>query len=332
MREDTSFDLIAIGDSTIDTFIKIHDASIECDINKRNCKISVPYGSKIPVDAIAHGVAGNAANVVMACAKLGLKSAIYTNLGDDDQGKRIKEAFEKAGVAGDYVIVNKNKQSNLSVVLTFQGERTIFVYHQDWYYQLPSLSGCKWLYLTSMAETFTNSNVIDDVCHYLDRTGAKLVFSPGTFQIRADIKRYPRLLEKCEALIVNLDEAKKILGADERDTTEIHEILEQMLLLGPKIIVITDGAEGSYATDGQRFLKAGIIPVEIREKTGAGDAYSAAFLVALSQNQGIAESMIWGTLNSSSVISKLTTQSGQLTQTEIVDKRKKLVEFNVVDL
>lgn len=332
MRTVDSFDLISVGDSTIDTFIKIHDASVVCDINRRNCKISFPYGGKIPVDAIDHGVAGNAANVVIGGAKLGLKSAIYTNLGDDDQGAHIKDAFKKAGVAEDYVIVNKNKQSNLSVVLTFQGERTIFVYHQDWYYQLPSLASCKWLYLTSMAETFTNSNVIDDVCHYLDRTRAKLVFSPGTFQIKADVKRYPRLLEKCDVIIVNLEEAKKILGADERDTTGVHEILEQLLLLGPKVIVVTDGAEGSYATDGQRFLKAGIIPTQVSEKTGAGDAYSAAFLAALFQNEDIAEAMIWGTLNSSAVISRISTQSGQLTKGEILEKRKKLTGFSVTEL
>ena len=32
-------DIITIGDSTVDTFIKIHEASIECDINKKDCKI-----------------------------------------------------------------------------------------------------------------------------------------------------------------------------------------------------------------------------------------------------------------------------------------------------
>ncbi len=325
------FDLIAVGDSTIDTFIKVHEASVQCDINRQNCKISFPFGSKIPVDAIDYGVAGNAANVVMAGAKLGLSAAIYTNLGDDDQGLRIKKTFEKAEVAGDYVVVNKNKQSNLSVVLTFQGERTIFVYHQDWYYQLPALANCQWLYLTSMAETFTNSNIVDDICHYLDRFDAKLIFSPGTFQIKADVKRYPRLLEKCEVMIVNLEEAKKILSADERNTTPVHELLEQMLFLGPKIIVITDGAEGSYATDGQRFLKAGIVTTKINEKTGAGDAYSAAFLAALIQKQDMAEAMIWGSLNAASVISRLTTQSGQLTGAEIVERRKNLIGFNVVD-
>ena len=209
---DKRFDLIIIGDSTIDTFIKIHDASIECDVNKQDCKICVPYGSKIPVDSIAYGVAGNAANVAVGATRLGLKTAIYTNLGDDNQGKTIKQTLEEEGVVADYINVNPGKKSNLSVVLTFQGERTIFVYHQDWFYKLPDLAPSLWVYLTSMGESFTDSNIMDQVCRFVEKTGAKLVFSPGTHQLKADIKRYPKILERCEILIVNLEEAKKILG------------------------------------------------------------------------------------------------------------------------
>src|SRR3989338_57215 len=134
------FDLIAIGDSTIDTFIKVHDATVTFDLIRKSGKICFPYGDKIPVDAIDYGVAGNAANVVIGCQKLGLNCAIYTNLGDDDQGKRINNTFEAEGVGLDYVVVAKETRSNLSVVLTFQGERTIFVYHQDWNYSLPKLA------------------------------------------------------------------------------------------------------------------------------------------------------------------------------------------------
>ena len=67
------FDVIAIGDSTIDTFIRIHEATVECDINRRDCKICLAYGAKIPVDKIAHGVAGNAANASVSFAMLRLK-------------------------------------------------------------------------------------------------------------------------------------------------------------------------------------------------------------------------------------------------------------------
>lgn len=327
-----TFDLIALGDSTIDTFIKIHDASLMCDINNKDCSICFPYGSKIPVEEIDYGVAGNAANVVTGCQKLGLVCAIYTNLGDDDQGTRIKQVIEKTGVAANYITVVGSKKSNLSVVLTFQGERTIFVYHQDWYYQLPQLADAKWVYLTSMAETFTSSNIMDDVCHYLERSRAKLVYSPGTFQLKANVKRYPRILEKCEVLIVNREEALKILELDSKEKTPMRDILAKLVMLGPKMAVVTDSIEGSYATDGQRFLKAGIVPVKITEKTGAGDAYSAGLLAGLFKGEDLSEAMVWGAINSSSVVSRLTTQGGQLSYDEIIQRRKKIKDFEVVNI
>ncbi len=326
------FDLITIGDSTIDTFIRIHEASVECDLNKRDCKLCVPYGSKIPVDTIAYGVAGNASNVAVGAARLGLKTAIYTNLGDDEQGRRIKEELVKNEVSDDYIIVNRGKTSNLSVVLTFQGERTIFVYHQDWFYSLPKLKNSSWVYLTSIAQTFINSTIMDEVCRYIDKSNAKLIFAPGTHQLKADIKRYPRVLEKCDLLIVNMEEALQILGIDVSHFPQARDILNKLILLGPKSVVVTDGSEGSYGSDGEQFLKAGIIKTQVYEKTGAGDAYSAGLISALANGEELKEAMIWGTINSAAAISVIGPQKGLLTKNELISKRKSLKDFKIGNL
>jgi len=331
MDTSKNFDLITIGDSTIDTFIRIHDATIECDIHREDCKICVKYGDKIPVDSIAHGVAGNAANVAVGCSKLGLSTAIYANLGDDDQGKTIKQVLERENVADDYIRVHSDKDSNLSVVLTFQGERTIFVYHQDWDYRLPDLADTSWVYLTSMAESFTNSNIMDEVCHYIDKSKAKLAFSPGTFQLKADIKRYPKILEKCEIIFVNLEEAKRILGISESEIVNERDLLSKMHFLGPKTVVITDGANGSYVSDGNRNLKIGTFPTKLVEKTGAGDAYASGFLAALISRMPLEEAMAWGAINAAHVITKTGTQNGLLTKEQLLRHRHEANNFNAVN-
>ena len=145
-------DVITIGDSTIDTFIKIHDATIECDINREECKICVRYGDKIPVDSIAQSVAGNAANIAAGIATIGLSCAVYTNLGDDSQGELIKKTLTAKGVIADYIQTQKGMHSNMSVILSFKGERTAFVYHQPWFYHLPKLVPSKWVYFTSISQ------------------------------------------------------------------------------------------------------------------------------------------------------------------------------------
>lgn len=325
-----TFDLVTIGDSTVDTFIKIHDATVLCDINRKNCTISVPYGSKIPVDEIAYSVAGNAANVAVGAVKLGLSTAIYTNLGDDDQGKTIKSALLSAGVSGDYIKVNAGRRSNLSVVLGFQGERTIFSYHQDWTYQLPKLAGAKWVYLTSMAETFTNSDIIDEVSRYIAKSGAKLIFGPGTHQLSADTKILAKILEHCELLILNAEEAKKMLGVDQKEKADYGDLLSGLLLLGPKEAVITDGEEGSYGTDGSKNFKLGIFPTQVRDKTGAGDAYASGLAAALHYGLPLSEAMVWGTINASHEIQEVGTQKGLMNREELERHRKTVPELAAV--
>lgn len=316
------FDIIAIGDSTVDTSIKIHDASIQCNINNEDCKICLSFGDKIPVDAIGHSVAGNAANVAVGCSRLGLTSAIYTNLGGDSTSQLIRKAFEDAGVSCDYVQDHKDKESNLSVIINFQNERTAMVYHQSWSYRLPEMANSSWIYYTSISESFTSSGIVDEVCHYLDISKAKLVYSPGTYQLKADVKRYPRLLEMTEVFIINVEEAKKILGINISEVVALKDLLNKIHLLGPKNVVITDGQEGSYATNGAKFLRLGVFPVQVYEKTGAGDAYSSAFVSALSFGHGMGEAMVWGALNSAACIQKLGPQNGLLIRGEIERNRK----------
>ncbi|OGE13674.1 hypothetical protein A3G14_04860 [Candidatus Curtissbacteria bacterium RIFCSPLOWO2_12_FULL_38_9] len=326
------FDIITIGDSTVDTFIKIHEATIECDIDKKNCRICMEYGGKIPVESISYGIAGNAANVAAGCSILGMKTATYTHIGKDWQGAMIKKQLENFNISTDYVILEDKKSSNLSVVLTYQGERTILVYHQDWFYHLPKLESADWVYLTSLSETFTDSNIIDEVAHYVDNSGAKLVFAPGTYQIKANVKRFKNTLERCHIFICNLEEAKDILEIKVSDNISIRDILDKLHSLGPKIIVITDGEEGSYASDGQRYLRLGVFPTKLVEKTGAGDSYGSAFIAALNRRLDLGEAMAWGTINSSHVIQEIGAQNGLLDINGIEKYRKTLTELMATNL
>src|SRR3989344_5906544 len=312
--------------------IKIHEATIECDIDKKNCRICMEYGGKIPVESISYGIAGNAANVAAGCSILGMKTAIYTHIGKDWQGAMIKKQLENFNISTDYVILEDKKSSNLSVVLTYQGERTILVYHQDWFYHLPKLESADWVYLTSLSETFTDSNIIDEVAHYVDNSGAKLVFAPGTYQIKANVKRFKNTLERCHVFICNLEEAKDILEIKVSDNISIREILDKLHSLGPRIIVITDGEEGSYASDGQRYLRLGVFPTKLVEKTGAGDSYGSAFIAALNRRLDLGEAMAWGTINSSHVIQEIGAQNGLLDINGIEKYRKTLTELMATNL
>lgn len=316
------FDLISIGDATIDNFVQIKDAEVKCNLDKTECKLCIDYGDKISVDKLTHLVAGNAANNAIGSSRLKLKSAIYVNVGEDAPGSQIKNKLQDEDVDTRYVIVNKGMESNLSTVINFQGERTILVYHQAWRYKLPDLENSRWVYFTSVSSSFTDSNLLKELEVYLERTGAKLLYNPGTYQIQAGVKKNPRLLSLTELFIVNKEEAKRILGYKDEDDILIKKLLKAISDLGPRMIVITDGEEGSYGIDGQNFYHLGIFPAHLLEMTGAGDAYATGVLSGLFYGKSLPEVMRWGAANGAAVVEYIGPQEGLLTYNKMQEKLK----------
>ena len=316
------FDLISIGDATIDNYVLIHDAQVKCNLNRSECLLCVEYGDKIPVDKLTHEVGGNAANNVVGGARLKLKSAIYANLGSDSSGKQIIDKFKKEGVNISYVVVNEGMESNLSTILNFQGERTIFVYHQDWKYQLPELELSRWVHFSSIAPTFTHSNLLNELVAYLERTGSKLLYNPGTYQIQAGVKKNPRLLSLTEAFMVNKEEAKRILGYEDSEDITIKKLLKGILDLGPRMVVITDGKEGSYGFDSKKYYHLRVFPAKLVEMTGAGDAFATGTLSGLFYGKDLTEAMRWGAANGASVVEQIGPQAGLLTYEKMQEKLK----------
>jgi sugar/nucleoside kinase (ribokinase family) len=147
-----SYDMISIGDATIDTFLFIHD--IEIKTIKGQKKALLNWGDKLPVDELYRTVAGNAANNAVGSARLGMKTAFYTVLAHDTGGREIMHKMKKEKVSDAYIVLDEKLGTNASTVISFQGERTILVYHQHRTYHLPAFAPSKWVYLTSLGNGF----------------------------------------------------------------------------------------------------------------------------------------------------------------------------------
>lgn len=315
------FDLISIGDCVIDTFVPLQDAKVETRGEERD--LILRFGDKIPVGPSLSMVAGNSANNAVGSTRLKLKTAIYTNVGDDIHADTIVQSLKREGVDIRYVYKNKDMNSNVHVVLDFKGERTILVYHQPWKFHLPDLEPARWIYLTSLSPSFVHSNLYEQLINYLERTGAKLHFNPGTFQIKHGVKKYPRLLSLVDVFVVNLEEAKLILGFEEKKSVQVNTLLKGILDLGPKNAVITDGRVGSYGSDGEKYYKLELFPGELVESTGAGDAYATGVLSGIFYGEDLPGAMRWGGANAASVVEKIGPQAGLLTLQQIKEVLRK---------
>lgn len=318
------YDVVSVGDSTVDYFLKIHDAQVKCDINTEECQICLHYADKIPVDQLVRvPLAGNAANFAVGASRLGLKLALYTNVGDDPFGKEMLSHLKTEGVSDEYIVVNKGQESNFSTVINFRGERTILVYHNPWPYKQPDLDREKtaWVYDTSMGP---HHEAMHGFVTKSKQMGIKIGFNPGTYQINEGIGKQKKVIENSEVFIVNKDEANKLLGTEEG---EIKRLIAALHNYGARYTIITDGQKGSWATDGKIIWDCPMFPGERVEATGAGDSYATGLIVALILGKDLPEAMVWGSINAASVVSKIGPQAGLLTRPEVEKRRESRPDF-----
>lgn len=308
MRKKHRYDIISIGDATLDSFARIDNASLLCSLNKEQCWFCLNYAEKIPIEELKFTLGGNACNNAVGSSRLGLKAAFYSVIGDDDSGRRILEQIKKEHVSDEYVVVHKGKPTNYSMVLTYKTERTILVYHYPRAYKLPFLAPSKWVYLTSMGKGF--QSIVKSLLSQVKGNGTKLAFNPGTHQLLAGKKILQPILKICSLLILNKEESLMLLGLP--IATPLKDALRFLHELGPDMVVITDGAKGAYGYDGHHCYYMKVMPSKVVQRTGAGDSFSTGVIAALTYEKSLSEALQWGTANAASVIEHIGPQTGLL--------------------
>lgn len=312
-------DVISVGDIVTDAFIKLFDDQAVAYENEEGKWLAVPFATKIPFDhAEIIEAVGNAANAAVAFARLGLESSFVTNVGSDPHGRDMIAALDKQDVDTRFVRINRGKKSNYHYVLWYKDERTILIKHEEYDYHWPHLTPGevpKWLYFSSISERAIEYH--DQVADWLDRhQEVKLAFQPGTFQMQAGAERLKRIYQQTEVLILNREEAVTVGGGKHEDINDLFDKLHQ---LGPKIIVITDGPKGAYASDGETRLKMPLYPDPGPpvDRTGAGDSFASTFVAALIKGNSIEGALQWAPINSMNVVQKVGAQAGLLSEKEL---------------
>lgn len=313
-------DVLSVGDVVTDAFIRLVDKEEKLEHLKDGSDwLALPFGVKIPYDHVEVVEAvGNASNASVAFAKLGLKSGLVSNVGDDQYGRDIIASLKKDHVDTRFLHINPGTKSNYHYVLWYKEERTILIKHEEYDYHWPHFRISdipRWVYFSSISKNALDYH--DQMATWLEgNPPVKLAFQPGTFQIQAGVSRLTRLYKRTEVLAVNREEAVQISGGKHSD---INDLFDKLHKLGPKIVVISDGHDGAYASDGGRRLKMPIYPdpKPPYERTGAGDAFTSTFVAAIMHGADIEQALLWAPINSMSVVQKVGAQAGLLTQAQL---------------
>ncbi len=316
-------DLLAIGDSVTDAFIRLKDASVHCSIHKDTCELCMRFGDKIPYESatVINGV-GNSPNAAVSASRLGLSVGLISHTGGDMYGKEVISSLTKERIDTSFINIEKNKPSNYHYVLWYEDDRTILIKHTAFSYIFtPPPTAPRWIYLSSLGDHTESYH--DAIANYLEKnTSIKVAFQPGTFQIKLGLERLKKIYARSNVFVCNTDEAKIILKDTTSDTVGL---LKKMHAHGPSIVLITDGPKGAYAYDGQKILFQPPYPdpKPPYERTGAGDAFASTFVSALCLGLSVEDALQWAPINSMSVVQHIGAQEGLLTQDKLKEYLKK---------
>lgn len=317
-------DILCIGDAVLDIFLQIPDDNPRFDLNKEKTKLLIDYGYKIHVDDYIKEIGGNACNTSVGISRLGKKTGLCAEIGNDEFSNFIINKLNKENINTAFVSQSTNKKTSFSIGIIYKGERTLLVEHVDRDHNFDiENSSARFIYLTSIGNVWQNAykNTLD----FVKNTKSIFAFNPGTLQLQEKGRLVMEVIENTDYLFLNKEEAELLLyGKDDNlssDRSDIKKLLFGLKSLGAKNTIITDSNNGSFAIDekGNNYY-LGVLKVNVIEMTGAGDGYNAGFLCAILNGKPITDAMIWGTINSASVIGQVGAQKGLLTKEELEER------------
>jgi len=265
-RMTARLDLVVVGDANPDVIL-------------RGAPRELAYGQ---AEQLARSgvltVGGSAAITACAAARLGLRTALVSVVGDDDAGRFMLEELARRGVDTSGVVQKREWQTGLTVALSSGEDRSIV-----------TSPGC----IDELRGALVDPALLGAARHvhagsfFLQpRLGAELA---GLFAIaRAagaatslDLNWDPSgrwdgglasVLPALDVLFVNAAEAAAVSGA--ADPSAAATALGAR---GP-LPVIKLGAAGALAHDGCRLVRVSAPAVDVADTVGAGDSFDAGFI------------------------------------------------------
>ena len=309
-------DILCIGDAKIDLFLQLPDSDPNFGLDTAKNNLLISYGKKINVETYLKDIGGNASNAAVGISRLGKSVGICAEVGTDEFSNFILNIFRKEAINTSFIIQNPSQPTSFSVCLNYKGERTLLSEHvkRDHNFNFETTSA-SFIYLTSLGHTWQTA--YEKTLSFVTANKSTLVFNPGTLQIADKSKLIMDLISMSEYLFVNKEEAEHLY----QNQKDVKKLLFGLKSLGAKNIIITDSSNGSYLHEVENnTYHLDIAKVEVVDKTGAGDAYNAGFISAILNNKSKKDAMIWGAVNSASVVGKIGAEAGLLTKAELEEK------------
>ena len=314
------YDVITVGSATVDAFVNTGSKLFKKSKFKR-C-VSVPFGTKILINDVKFDIGGGGTNTAVALSRLGLNVAYIGAIGRGTNSRRVINLLQKENIDTSF-IQNDFGRTGFSVILDAIGhDRTILTFkgnNDELNFNKINKTKLKtkWFYFSSMLEkSFETQKKLAD---FAIKNKIKIAYNPSSYLVKKGAKHIQHILKRTDILILNKEEAAYLVGKRKPKIT-----LNKLLKLGPKLVVVTDGKNTTYATEGKDIYSLKPSNIKVVESTGAGDAFASSFLAGIIKKGDIEFALKLGLTNSQSVITHYGAKNKLMTYKEILNKIKNI--------
>jgi len=235
---------------------------------------------------------GAPANFAVGIKCLGLTSGVISKVGNDFFGRFLLEALKKEQVDISQIKVTNEYKTALAFVGLDENRNPSFSFYRspcadimltqeeisEEYIKSAKLLMCG---TVSMADEPARSAIFKAI-NYAKKHGLQVACDPN---LRHDLWHFKdpkehifRILKDTDIFLPSTSEAEFITGE------KGEKAFETILDLGPSVLAITHGAEGSTILTKDEEFFAPSYKVDVVDTTGAGDAFAAGLITGLLTN------------------------------------------------
>jgi sugar/nucleoside kinase (ribokinase family) len=261
-------------------------------------------GEEIFTDEFAISVGGGAITVATAARGLGARAGVSLLLGDDLGSRVAEEHCHRAGIDLSPSRSVTGRAAGITVVLNFRGDRAFISYvpprpagerplPEHWREVLRAYRPA-WCYLH--AGHWAVSTVEE-----ARSLGVRVALDVALGDIDEAAEAVLSCARMADVFLPNTDELLRLTRAG-----SLPAALDAAVAWTP-CVVVKRGADGAVVADrcGRTEVTDGLRPVEVRDLTGAGDAFAGGLIGALLRGAPITEAAAAGNAAGSQTVSKL---------------------------
>lgn len=259
---------------------------------------------------------GKGANQAVAAARLGGNVTLIAKVGNDIFGKQTIEGLQKENINTDFVFTDDTAPSGIALIMVNEeGENCIVV-----------APGANANLLQADIETVNAINeaaiilmqleiplaTIEAVAIMAKATNQQVIINPAPAQPLSD-----ELLNGLFLITPNETEATLLTGVTVTNQATASKAADIFLNKGVQNVIITLGKQGAYFKNRNEQFKVAAPVVQAKDTTAAGDTFSGALTVALTENMDWQQAIQFAVIAASISVTRLGAQASVPFRNEI---------------